>query len=337
MRDRRLEDCRLALLPLPLGLHARDLLAHLVEHERLVVELQRQLLRLAVKPRQLVVRLLENERRAGVVRLGLFRMLRGLAESVEPDRHLQPLQLVPQGQIFLRLFGLFAQRLDLKLEFRNFVADAQQIVLGVGQPALGLLLAVAVFRDARRLFKDLAPVGRFEGQDLIDLALPDVAVTLFAKAGVHQQLVDVAQARTLPVDEILALAGAVIPPRDGDLGRLDAELPGLIVQHERRLRVAHGCALLCAAEDDVLHLRAAQRLGTLLAEHPADGVGNIRFAAAVRADDGSDVAAELQHSLVRERFEALDLQGFQIHAYTSPFLLTSYFIKKVCKLQPEPL
>ena len=145
MRDRRLEDCRLALLPLPLGLHARDLLAHLVEHERLVVELQRQLLRLAVKPRQLVVRLLENERRAGVVRLGLFRMLRGLAESVEPDRHLQPLQLVPQGQIFLRLFGLFAQRLDLKLEFRNFVADAQQIVLGVGQPALRLLLAVAVF------------------------------------------------------------------------------------------------------------------------------------------------------------------------------------------------
>ena len=81
-----------------------------------MVELQRQLLRLAVKPRQLVVRLLENERRAGVVRLGLFRMLRGLAESIEPDRHLQPLQLVPQGQIFLRLFGLFAQRFDLKLE-----------------------------------------------------------------------------------------------------------------------------------------------------------------------------------------------------------------------------
>ena len=72
-------------------------------------------------------------------------MLRGLAESIEPDRHLQPLQLVPQGQIFLRLFSLFAQRLDLKLEFRNFVADAQQIVLGVGQPALRLLLAVAVF------------------------------------------------------------------------------------------------------------------------------------------------------------------------------------------------
>ena len=94
---------------------------------------------------QLVVRLLENERRAGVVRLGLFRMLRGPAESVEPDRHLQPLQLVPQGQIFLRLFGLFAQRLDLKLQLRNFVADAQQIVLGVGQPALRLLLAVAVF------------------------------------------------------------------------------------------------------------------------------------------------------------------------------------------------
>ena len=110
-----------------------------------MVELQRQLLRLAVEPRQLVVRLLENERRAGVVRLGLFRMLRGLAKSVEPDRHFQSLQLVPQGQIFLRLFGLFAQRLDLKLQLRNFVADAQQIVLGVGEPALGLLLAVAIF------------------------------------------------------------------------------------------------------------------------------------------------------------------------------------------------
>ena len=43
---------------------------------------------------------------------------------------------------------------------------------------------------------------------------------------------------------------------------------------------------VAAAEDDVLHLVAAQALGALLAHHPGDGVGDVALAAAVGSDDG---------------------------------------------------
>ena len=47
--------------------------------------------------------------------------------------------------------------------------------------------------------------------------------------------------------------------------------------HTDRLPIAS------AGEDDILHAAAAQTLGGLFAEHPADRVTQIRFAATVRA------------------------------------------------------
>ena len=167
---------------------------------------------------------------------------------------------------------------------------------------------MAEFGDAGGFLENFAAVGRFEGEDLVDAALADVGIALSAKTGVHEQLVDVLEAGKLLVDIVFALAGAEIAAGDHDLGRLNAKAGVGIVKHERRLGVADGGALGRAAEDHVLHLRTAQRAGALLAKHPADGVGNIRFSAAVRPDDGGTVAAELQKRLVREGLEALDLQ-----------------------------
>ncbi len=94
------------------------------------------------------------------------------------------------------------------------------------------------------------------------------------------------------VEEILALARAVVPARDHNFGKFRAEHMRRIVQNERNLGKADRTALGRAAEDHVLHLRAAQRAGALLAKHPADGVGNIRFSAAVRADNGGHALFE---------------------------------------------
>ena len=68
-----------------------------------------------------------------------------------------------------------------------------------------------------------------------------------------------------------------------------------------------------AGEDDVRHLAAAQRLGRLLAEHPADGVEDVRFAAAVRADHAGDALVEIQDRLRGERLEAEELERFEVH------------------------
>ena len=81
-----------------------------------------------------------------------------------------------------------------------------------------------------------------------------------------------------------------------------------VVQHQRHLSKAHRGAFFRAAEDHVLHFAAPEGLAGLLAHDPANGVRNIRFAASVRPDDGGDVLTEVEHRLVREALEPLDLQ-----------------------------
>ena len=52
--------------------------------------------------------------------------------------------------------------------------------------------------------------------------------------------------------------------------------------------IPSGFRLSGAGEDHIFHARAAQALGRLLAQHPTDGVAQVRFAATIRSDDGRD-------------------------------------------------
>ena len=106
--------------------------------------------------------LLKDKGGGAVVFFGLLGGLGKPLQALDPECDLKPLELVAEGKVFFRLFGLLAQGLDLELKLGDLVADAKQIVLGALQAALGLLLAVAVFRDARGLLKDLAAVGALE-------------------------------------------------------------------------------------------------------------------------------------------------------------------------------
>ena len=72
-----------------------------------------------------------------------------------------------------------------------------------------------------------------------------------------------------------------------------------------------------AGEDDVGHLLAAQAFDALLAEHPFDGVDDVRFAGAVGADDDRDAARELEPSAVGKAFEADQFEGFE-HGRVGP-------------------
>ena len=73
------------------------------------------------------------------------------------------------------------------------------------------------------------------------------------------------------------------------------------------------CRVLAPREDQVLHLLAAQLLGALLAEHPADGVGDVALAAAVGADDGVDPGAEMHLGAVEEGLESVQLELLENH------------------------
>ncbi|MPM73123.1 hypothetical protein SDC9_120099 [bioreactor metagenome] len=81
-----------------------------------------------------------------------------------------------------------------------------------------------------------------------------------------------------------------------------------VVQHQRHLGKALLPAFLRSAENHVFHLPTPECPGGLLPHHPADGVGEVGFAAAVGSDDGGDVFAEGEGGFIRKRFKALYFQ-----------------------------
>ena len=258
------------------------------------------------------------------IALGLFQALRGLVvflidadgllvefiQRGHPGRNLPHFQLVPQSQIAFGHLGLLFQGADLQLQLLDLVVDAQEIVLGLLQLPLGLLLPVAEAGDARGLFKDLATVSGLGGDDLRDAALADDGVAVAAQARIHEKRVDVLEAHGLAVDEVFALPAAVIAAGQHDLRAVGIEDMGGVVDDQRDLRKAQRAALLGAAEDDVLHLAAAQRLAPLLAHDPEDSVGDVGLPRAVGPHDGRDIFFKCEPGLVREGLETLDLQCF---------------------------
>ena len=297
----------LVALRVQLGaLGAQALLLHVVR-----VCLFRKLLGGGVQLVQRGVRALQLLLGKSIVGVELDGIGLDLVQVFEPDGDLQRAQLVAEDQIFLRLLRLRAQRPDLQLQLGDLVVDAHEVLLRALELALRLLLAVAELGDARRLLEDLAAVGALDRQYLVDLALTDDGIALAAHAGIHEQLVHVTQAHALLVDVVFTLAAAVIPAGDGDLALLHSGEDVLgVVEHERHLREAHLAALFRAAEDDVLHLRAAQRFARLLAHDPADRVRHVGLAAAVGADDGGDILTEVQYGFIGKALKSLNFERF---------------------------
>ena len=242
-----------------------------------------------------------------------FQLLRLFVELIEvrhPERNLLLTELVTQNEIFLRRFRLLAQRFDLHFQFRNLVADTEEVVLRASELSFRLVLAVAEAGDARGFFEYFAPVGRLGGDDLADASLPDDRISVAAEAGIHQQFCYVAQAHLFTVDVVFALAAAIVAPGDADLVRIQRQNACRVIQHERYLRKAHCPALFRAAEDNVFHFPAAQHPRLLLAHDPQKRVRQIGFAAAVGADDHGYIFFKAQPRLFGKRLEALEFQRF---------------------------
>ena len=234
----------------------------------------------------------------------------GAVQRLEPEADLEVLFLRVVGDKFFRLLGLLAQRPDAALQLREDIAQAHEVFLGAVQTAFGLLLAVAEARDARGLFEDLPAVLAFRRNDSVDLALPDDRVAVAAEAGIHEKLVDILEAHHRLVDAVLALARAVIPARDRHGIAVKIQPAVRVVDRDRHFRKALRPALWRAAENNILHFRAAQSARGLLAEHPPHRVADIAFAAAVRPDDRCDAFFKFQERLIRKGFEALQFQRF---------------------------
>ena len=159
-----------------------------------------------------------------------------------------------------------------------------------------------------------APPGGFE--NLGQTALADDDVHFAADAGVAEQLLDVHETAAGAVDLVFAGPVAEHAARDGDFGVPDRQRAVGVVDGQRHLGAAQRLAVGGAGEDDVLHLPAAQGFRALLAHHPRQGVDDVGFAGAVRADDRADARLELQRGRRREGLESFEGQRFEVHDWS---------------------
>ena len=72
-----------------------------------------------------------------------------------------------------------------------------------------------------------------------------------------------------------------------------------------------GPAAARAVEDHVGHLAAAEALDALLAQHPLDGVDDVRLARAVRPHHHRDARRKLEPGAVGEALETDDFEGLE--------------------------
>ena len=209
--------------------------------------------------------------------------------------------------------GLAAEEAEAGLQLVDDDLDLGHVLARAGEAVVGVSDLDAEGLDVGGLVDEGAAVLGGEAEDLIDHALTHDGVAVLADVGFLEEVVEVAQADTGAVQEVLGVAVAVGAAADLDLAEVEGQPAVAVVEGEGDLGHAKGGAIAGAGEDDVLLLAGAKEAQALLTEHPADGIGDVALAGAVGADDGGDAGAELEGGLLRETLEALEREPLDVH------------------------
>ena len=164
--------------------------------------------------------------------------------------------------------------------------------------------------DPGDLLEQRPPLLGAECERLVDHALADEQERVLREVRAVQQVDEVAQPHALAVEEVVVLARAVEAPAELDHAVLDRQQGVAVVEHERHVGHALGRPLLGARPDHVLGAPDPER-SPLLAQRPAERVGEVGLARSVGPDDGADARAELHQRALGERLEPLDAQPEQ--------------------------
>ena len=203
------------------------------------------------------------------------------------------------------LLGLGGQPAGLRAELGEDVLHAGEVGLGLGELLLGLAAAALVAADAGDLLEQRPALLGPQRERLVDHPLADEQEGVVGEVRRVEQVDEVAQPDPLAVQEVVVLARPVEPPAELQDAVVDRQQPVGVVEDEGHVGHPEGGPAVGAGEDDVLALAAPQR-PALLAERPAQRVGQVALARPVRADDGADPGAELDHRPLGERLEAVE-------------------------------
>ena len=228
-----------------------------------------------------------------------------------------PMQMMLQGlgladlsgnlAVALRLAGLALQRLQLRGELADQVAEALKIGFRGLEAKLGLMPSAMQAGNARGILQHAAPLLRGGIDDLADTALAHQRRRARTGRRVLEQQADVARPRILAVDPVGRADFALDAPRHlkvvgvVELGRCRARA---IVDEQRHLGGVAGRPVLRAGEDHVVHGRAAHALIGGLAHGPAQRLEQVRLAAAVRPDHAGESRLDQDFGRLDKGFEA---------------------------------
>src|SRR5690606_14824114 len=170
---------------------------------------------------------------------------------------------------------------------------AGQVFARIAQSIFGFPATLLIPGHARGLFQIYAQLFGFGLDQAIDHALADDGVSARAQTGAQEDIVDIFTADLLVIDVIAAGAIAGQDPSDGDFS-VSAPLPDgtavAVVKDQFNRRPRSRLSVTRAVKDHVLHGFAAQLRGARFTQHPAHGVDDIGFAAAIGADHAHHLA-----------------------------------------------
>ena len=230
------------------------------------------------------------------------------SEAVFGQPDIAAAQLVLEALVAAGLAHLALQRDDLAFDLFDDVAQAQQVGLGMVQLAQGFLLIGLILADPAGFLEHLAAVIGTRTENLVDAPLLHHTVGVGPQSGIHEQALDVLETALGLINEILALARTEDAAGHGDLVVLSAQHRLAIGEGEADFGHGQRFDLVGAVEDHIGHGAAAQRLGALLAQYPANRVRHVALAAAVGPDDRHH--SRFKHEL-RPFGEALEPDHFQ--------------------------
>ena len=242
----------------------------------------------------------ELDKRVGFLlqSLGLAPGILEPAQVIDGERELDGFELLGELLMLTCAIRLALEGLELAVDLAGYVVDALQLAIHVLELASRALLSLLVLEDAGCLLDEQATVLGTGAQHVLQRALGDDRMRVTTETGIVENVEYVHEARGRAVDEILALAAAVHAPRDDDLVEVERERAIGIVEHEVDLGQSDRLTRRRAGEDDVFHRLAAQLLGALLAQHPQDGIRDVRLTRPVGTDDDRHARLEREHSPV---------------------------------------
>ena len=198
-------------------------------------------------------------------------------------------------QIFEALshLGLAFELFQIGVQLPQNVFHTGEVFAGVTQAVFGFASTLFVFGDASGLFQKQTQLFRLGLNDAADGALPNDGVSPWAQTGAKKNILHITATHGLVVDVIAAGAVACQHTLDRNFSKLvplSACTVGCVVKHQFHTGAAGGFAAGGAIENDVLHGFTTQFTGTTLTQHPANGIDDVGFTAAIGADHAHQLA-----------------------------------------------